>query len=68
MEKLKERVLGIISDKGLTFNEIASLLSWSGDRRPLRKVLASLVREGKVQRVPDYDKKKMVFRRLSGQV
>ncbi len=32
------------------------------DRITLRKTLAELVRRGLVRRVPDYDRKKMVFR------
>ncbi len=32
------------------------------DRVTLRKTLAKLVRRGLVRRVPDYDRKRMVFR------
>lgn len=63
-QELKERVLSVLKyDRGLTFNEIAEALSWSGDRRPLRKALGELVREGKVLREPDYQRKRMTFRR-----
>lgn len=62
IDEIKSRLLQLLStEKGLTFGEIANLLSWSGDRRPLRKALAELVREGKVRRVPDYTRKRMVF-------
>ncbi len=58
---LKESIVRELSGKKLTFEELARALSWSGDRRPLRKALADLVREGRVLRVPDYDRRRMVF-------
>ena len=63
-EKVKELILDVLSsERGLTFSEIAAALSWTGDRRPLRKALSDLVREGKVLREPDYQRKRMVFRK-----
>lgn len=63
-EKVKELILNILSsERGLTFGEIVVALSWTGDRRPLRKALSDLVREGRVLREPDYQRKRMVFRK-----
>lgn len=60
-EELKRSILSVLGDQGLTFEEIVQRLSWSGDRRPLRKALADLVRDGRVLRVPDYQRRRMVF-------
>ncbi|MGC9209804.1 MAG: hypothetical protein ACP5FT_00815 [Acidilobus sp.] len=63
-KELKEMILSVLSpQRGLTFSEIVQALSWTGDKRPLRKALGDLVREGKVLREPDYERKRMVFRR-----
>ncbi len=65
-EDLKDRVLGVLrEERGLTFSEIANALSWSGDMRPLRRALGDLVREGRVLREPDYQRKRMTFRRAA---
>jgi hypothetical protein len=60
-EDLKARVLSALDTRGLTFEELALKLSWTGDRRPLRRALAELVRDGRVLRVPDYERRRMVF-------
>ena len=63
-QDVKARLLEVIPyDRGLTFSEIVAALGWTGDRRPLRKALAELVREGRVLRVPDYERRRMTFRR-----
>ena len=63
-QDIKARLLEVIPrDRGVTFSEIVAALGWEGDRRPLRKALAELVREGRVLRVPDYERKRMTFRR-----
>mgnify|MGYP001773300648 CR=1 FL=1 len=61
---LKARLLEVIpADRGLTFSEVVALVGWQGDLRPLRRALAELVREGKVQRAPDYERRRVTFRR-----
>lgn len=60
---LKERVIRAIEELGsATFDEIVERIEWSGDRRPLRALLAKLVREGILVREPDYGRRKFVFR------
>ncbi|MGC9071098.1 MAG: hypothetical protein ACP5HK_00140 [Acidilobus sp.] len=64
IEDLKGRVLSVLNDQGgLTFTEIVTVMSWTGDRRPLRKALSELIREGRVLREPDYQRRRIVFRK-----
>ncbi len=62
-EALKKRILSVLQSKdmGASFDEIRSLVG-DVDVRGLRLVLAELVREGVVERVADYEKRRMVFR------
>ncbi len=63
-QELKERIMNVLrDDKGLTFGEIVAALSWTGDRRPLRRAIGDLVREGMVLREPNYERRRMTFRR-----
>lgn len=67
-EELEDRILGLLRGSGrpLTVDEIASSLGWEGDLRPLRRILADMVRRGLVERVPDYDRSRMAFRVRGG--
>ncbi len=62
--ELKDRIVKLLaeSDKPLSFPEIVEALGWEGAREEVRKALADLVREGRVERVPDYERRLMVFR------
>jgi len=62
--ELEGRILDLLRSAGrpLTVDEIASGLGWSGDLRPLRRVLAEMVRRGLLVRVPDYERRRMVFK------
>ncbi len=62
-EALKKRILSVLRSKnaGASFDEIRSLVDYVDVRR-LRLVLAELVREGVVERVADYERRRMVFR------
>lgn len=62
--EVKEKILEVLrsSEKPLSFAELAAALEWQGPREELRRALAELVREGKVERVPDYERRRMVFR------
>ena len=65
INELKNNILFLLEKNDeLTFDEIKKLLNWSGDSRPLRKALAELVRESKVDRVPNYERKRMVFKKV----
>jgi len=61
---LRERILEVLERAGrpLEFAEIVEALGWEGPREELRLALAGLVREGLVERVPDYERRRMVFR------
>ena len=63
VEDLEQRIVDLLRGAGrpLGFDEIARGLEWSGDRRPLRRILAKLVREGIVERVPDYEGRRHVY-------
>ncbi|MCE4603750.1 MAG: MarR family transcriptional regulator [Aeropyrum sp.] len=47
---------------GLTMEELAERLGWRGDLRPLRRIVAEMVRRGIVVKVPDYDRRRIVFK------
>jgi DNA-binding IclR family transcriptional regulator len=66
--ELEDRILDLLRSAGrpLTIGEIASSLGWEGDLRPLRRILADMVRRGLVERVPDYDRGRMAFRARGG--
>lgn len=63
-EGAKERILKLLSkaDRPLSIDEIIEALGLEGGREEARRALADLVREGRVERVPDYDRRRMVFR------
>ncbi|AFZ70445.1 hypothetical protein Calag_0700 [Caldisphaera lagunensis DSM 15908] len=64
INELKNNILFLLEKNDeLTFDEIKKMLNWSGDSRPLRKALSELVRESKVQRVPNYERRRMVFKK-----
>jgi DNA-binding transcriptional ArsR family regulator len=65
-EELKRRILEALRERPLTMEELVEKLGWEGDRRPLRKVVAELVKEGVIVKVPDYERKKLVFRLAGG--
>jgi predicted transcriptional regulator len=61
-DDLRSRILDALSRRGsLSFEELIAELRWSGDLRVLRRVLASMIREGVIFRKPDYSKRKMVY-------
>ncbi|BEP16964.1 hypothetical protein PYJP_03160 [Pyrofollis japonicus] len=65
LEELLVRVLSKSGEKGATFSEIyASMKSLYPDIRKIevRELLSILVRDGVIERVPDYERKRMVFR------
>ncbi|MEB2836757.1 MAG: hypothetical protein GSR80_000708 [Desulfurococcales archaeon] len=66
--EVKRRVVEVLRSAGrpLEVGEIAEALEWRGDLRPLRRVLAGLVREGVVLRVPDYERRRMVYMLAGG--
>jgi DNA-binding IclR family transcriptional regulator len=61
---LKDRILKVLaeSSRPMAFAEIVEALRWEGPREEVRRALADLVRDGRVERVPDYDRRLMVFR------
>ena len=62
-EDLKRRILEILSQRGpMSFEELLSNLKWEGDLRPLRRLIADMVREGLILKEPDYTKRKMVYK------
>ena len=68
---LEREVLGILcrNKHGLAFNEVYEKLldSHEGIRKiEVREILSKLIRMGKVERVADYEHKRMVFRSKSG--
>ena len=68
---LEHEVLGILcqSKRGLTFNEVYEKLlgSHKGIRKiEVREILSKLIRTGRVERVADYERRRMVFRSKSG--
>lgn len=63
VEDLRRRILSILLEKGpLSFEELLASLEWKGDLRPLRRIIADMVREGLITKEPDYVKKKMVYK------
>ena len=61
--ELKARILSLIKIKGsITFEELARELGWSGDKRPLRSVIAELIREGFIVKTADYNRRRLVYR------
>ncbi len=67
-EGVRGKILEVLRHAGkpLEVGEIAEALGWSGDLRHLRRVLASLVREGVVVRIPDYGRRRMVYTLAGG--
>lgn len=61
---LKDRILKLLaeSSRPMAFAEIVEALGWEGPREEARRALADLVRDGRVERVPDYDRRLMGFR------
>lgn len=45
-----------------TFEDLLGKLGWQGDLRPLRRMLAEMVREGVLKKEPDYERRKLVYR------
>ncbi|MFP3144761.1 MAG: hypothetical protein RXQ93_07095 [Caldisphaera sp.] len=65
IQEIKNKILFLLEENSnLTFDEIKKLLDWKGDSRPLRMALSDLVRESKVERIPNYDRKRMVFKKV----
>jgi Fe2+ or Zn2+ uptake regulation protein len=65
LEEALVRVLSKSGENGATFSEIyASMKSLYPNIRKIevREVLSILVRNGVIERVPDYERKRMVFR------
>ncbi|BAN89803.1 MarR family transcriptional regulator [Aeropyrum camini] len=61
--ELEARILKVLSEGGgLTMEELVERLGWRGDRRAVRRAVASLVRKGLVVKVPDYGRGKVVLR------
>jgi len=62
--ELKDRIVKLLAESGrpLSFPEIVEALGWEGSKEEVRRALADLVREGRVERVPDYERRLMVFR------
>ncbi len=65
---LEEAVLEALRRAGrpLSARELVEVLGWEGDARPVRRALARLVREGLVERVPDYEGRIQRFRPKRG--
>ncbi len=68
---LEHEVLEILcqSKRGLAFNEVYEKLlgRHKGIRKiEVREILSKLIRTGKVERVADYERRRMVFRSKSG--
>ncbi|MCE4623379.1 MAG: hypothetical protein F7B11_01340 [Caldisphaeraceae archaeon] len=63
-KEIEKNILFLLSEhESLTFEEIKAKMGWEGDLRPLRKALSHLIREDLVERVPDYERKRMTFRK-----
>jgi hypothetical protein len=64
-EELKEVILSLLKERnGLTSTEIRDMLIDKGvefNVIEFREALADLVREGKVKKLPNYEKKKFLF-------
>jgi predicted transcriptional regulator len=62
-DQIIENIFKLLENNGeLTFNEIKNSLGWLGDNRALRKILSNLIREGKIERIPNYERRRMAFR------
>lgn len=61
---LKERILKVLAESGrpMALAEIVEALGWEGPREEVRSALADLVRDGRVERVPDYDRRLVAFK------
>jgi len=44
-----------------TFEDLVEALALEGDKRPLRKILADLIREGLVEKKPNYERGKLEY-------
>jgi len=49
-----------------TFEELVETLGLEGDKRPLRRIIADLVREGLVRKKPNYEKGKLEYEASPG--
>ncbi|AHC50932.1 hypothetical protein SUSAZ_02270 [Sulfolobus acidocaldarius SUSAZ] len=66
-EDLKAEILKIIEEnrQGITSTQIRDILMERGiqfNMVEFREILADLVREGKIKKEPDYEKKKFLFK------
>ncbi|AAY79857.1 conserved protein [Sulfolobus acidocaldarius DSM 639] len=66
-EDLKAEILKIIEEnrQGITSTQIRDILMEKGiqfNMVEFREILADLVREGKIKKEPDYEKKKFLFK------
>ena len=60
--ELERRILELLRQRGpMTMEEIIEALGWEGDKRPLRRVVAEMVRKGLLVKKPDYERRKMLF-------
>lgn len=63
MKDLKLKILEALERKGpMSLEELLKELEWREDLRPLRKAIAEMIREGVVDREPNYEKKKLVYK------
>ncbi|MCE4599333.1 MAG: hypothetical protein F7C81_03950 [Desulfurococcales archaeon] len=62
MSELKKLILEVLSEcQPCSFEDLLSHISVKGDLRPLRRALAELIREGVVVKVPDYERRKLMY-------
>jgi predicted ArsR family transcriptional regulator len=61
--ELKEKILQKLKEGERTLDELAGELGLSGrDKWTLRRILSSLIKEGKIKKEPDYSKRRHVFK------
>ncbi len=62
MDELKRLIISVLQNcQPCSFEDLLNYMSFRGDLRALRKALAELVREGVVVKVPDYERKKLLY-------
>ncbi|ABP96313.1 MULTISPECIES: hypothetical protein [Metallosphaera] len=65
MENLEQEIISLLRERPMISEEIRDKLMEKGVRftpLELRETLATMVREGKIEKYPDYDRRKFYFR------
>ncbi|MFN4046177.1 MAG: hypothetical protein ACK4H7_02420 [Acidilobaceae archaeon] len=64
MNDLKSKILEALEKKGpMSLEELLKEIEWTGDLKPLRRILAEMIRENIIVKEPNYERKKLVYKR-----